>query len=225
VYKSTAAYKLLKKKVTDATTGLKKANAVKAKTKSAKATKAKKVAAATKVLNTAKANESKALKAVYVNSFSGVVVPAAVPATLVNGDANWTFGQYTTRVFVRNGAMIELCYSIDESNEFAHSDLDPITYMTDEEKLESISGYQLADLDGDDLNGVEIRVLPSLRAEALKGPAKSRSAITTNLINLLQANGLDAEAFDVGAMTGATYSIRGFHQSLQAALVAAKLPA
>jgi hypothetical protein len=223
VYKSTAAYKLLKKKVTDATTGLKKANAVKASTKAAKATKAKKVAAATKVLNTAKANESKAVNAVYVKSYSASVIPAAVAEPSLGG--NWIYGQYTTRVFVRNGVMIDLCYSVDESDEFAHNNLTPESVMTEEEKLTSLNDYQNIDAFYDDPDAIVLPLLPTLRTEALKGPAKSRAAITNNLVNFLVSVGFDAEASDVGAMTGATYSIRGFHQSLQAALVAAKLPA
>lgn len=224
-YKAGSAYKALKAKVTTATATLKKANAVKATTKAAKAAKAKKVTAATKALNTAKSNESKGIAAISVKSASGTALPAAVPANLVNGDANWTFGQYTTRVFVRNGAMIELCYSIDEGDDYAHSDLDPVTHMTSAEKLQSISDYQLIDLDFDPSNGSQIELLPSLRTEALKSPAKSRAAVTTNLVNFLQVNGIDADASDVGAFSGATYTIRGFHLSLQAALIAANVPA
>lgn len=212
-YKSTPAYKALKKKVTDATAALKKANAVKASTKAAKATKAKKVAAATKALNTAKGFESKALNAVYVNSFSGVAVPTAVPATSSSGaGGNWTFGQYTTRVFVRNGAMIDLCYSVDESDTFAQNDLDVISYMTEEDKATSLT-YQYGDL----------QLLPTLRTEALKSPAKSKSAINQNIVTWLQA--VDDTITEIGANSGCTYTVQGFQQSLQAALVAAKLPA
>jgi hypothetical protein len=212
-YKSTPAYKALKKKVTDATTALKKANAVKASTKAAKATKAKKVAAATKVLNTAKGFESKAVNAIYVNSFSGVAVPTAVPATSSSGaGGNWTFGQYTTRVFVRNGAMIDLCYSVDESDAFAANDLEVVSYMTEEDKTLSLT-YQYG----------ELQLLPSLRTEALKSPAKSRAAINGNLVTWLQS--LDDTITEIGANSGCTYTVQGFQQSLQAALVAAKLPA
>jgi hypothetical protein len=213
VYKSTPAYKLLKKKVADATASLKKANATKASTKAAKTAKAKKVATATKALNTAKSNESKGLKSVVVNSFSGTAIPSAVPATSSSSArGNWTFGQYTTRVFVRNGTMIDACYSVDESNEFAQNDLNPVSYMTEEDKATSLT-YQYGDID----------LLPSLRTEALKSPAKSRTAINQNLVSWLQ--GLDDTITEIGANSGCTYTVQGFQQSLQAALVAAKLPA
>ena len=212
-YKSTPAYKALKKKVTDATTALKKVNAGKATTKAAKASKTKKVAAATKVLNTAKGFESKALNAVYVKSFSGSAVPDAVVASSSSGaEGNWTFGQYTTRVFVRNGALINLCYSVDESDAYASNDLDVVSYMTEEDKTLSLT-YQYGDL----------QLLPTLRTEALKSPAKSRAAINQNLVSWLQS--IDDTISEIGANSGCTYTVQGFQQSLQAALVAAKLPA
>lgn len=212
-YKTGSAYKALKAKVTAATTALNKAKAAKATTKAAKAAKVKKVATATKALNTAKSNEAKGIAAISVKSSTGSALPAAVPATSSsNAGGNWTFGQYTTRVFVRNGSLIDLCYSVDESAAYGKNDLDPVSIMTEEDKTLSLT-YQYGDID----------LLPTLRTESLKSPAKSRAVINGNVVTWLQS--LDETITEVGVGSACTYTVQGFQQSLQAALIAANVPA
>ena len=84
--------------------------------------------------------------------------------------------------------------------------------MTEDDKTLSLT-YQYGD----------INLLPTLRTEALKSPAKSRAAINGNLVTWLQS--LDETITEVGANSGCTYTVQGFQQSLQAALIAASIPA
>ena len=124
----------------------------------------------------------------------------------------WHWGTYTTRIQVRNKKVIDLCYLVDESA--AANNATPSVAATPEDLATSLNTYQ---------DSSESHLLPTLRTESLKSPAKTAAGILANVDAFTATWFGSTAALDYGAGSGATYSLAGFKGSLQAALIAANL--
>ena len=201
-----------------AATAAKAAVLKKAKTAKAKAAAAKAVAAA-------KAKETAGItafrKANFVYSTSGSNTPAAIAAT--DRPGVWSWGTYTTRAVFRGGQLVNVCTSVDESA--AGNDLG--TAATADDIATSASLYQgMASGMDQDIPGA----IPVLQYAALAKPAVSQTAIINNVSQCITQDYMTTSApcikgglaLTVGGLTGATYTVSGFKDSLQAALTSAK---
>lgn len=185
------------------------AAAVKNAQKALKGKKGKAKAAAEKNLAKAIAKRDKALAdattAATVTQFAATVTGDPVLEATRNNDP-YTWGDYTTRIFVKAGKVVDLCYAIDESD---HSPEDQQTSLA-----EYISLWPLDDM-----------------ASQLVPGNSSKTAAQINASFAEQVNSywfdMTAEEYDwntqMGAMSGATYTIKTFYDSIQAALVEAEL--
>lgn len=177
--------------------------AVKNAQKALKGKKGKAKTAAQKNLTKAIAKRNKALAdattAASVSQFA-----ATVTGDFVDGDRIW--GDYTTRIFVKAGKVVGLCYNIDESA------------VSEADRAESLANYiSLVD--------------PDAAVDAIIPNSNGRTATQINADYGTYVEDLMASfevpdyswATDLGAMTGATYTIKTFYSSIQAALVEADL--
>ncbi|MEY2672357.1 MAG: hypothetical protein RLZZ508_234 [Actinomycetota bacterium] len=189
-YKGGAKYKQLVAAVKNAEKALKKA-------------KGKSKTAAQKNLNKAKAKRDAALAA----ATSGATVSqfkATVTGDFVDVDRTW--GDYSTRIFVKAGKVVDLCYNIDES---MHTEEDRTTSQNDYIAL----------------------VNPDAIVDALMPNANGRTVTQINNAYGTYVEDLMASydvldyswATDLGAMTGATYTVKTFYDSIQAVLIEANL--
>lgn len=191
--------------------------------KKAKTAKAKSVAA--KAVAAAKAKETAGItafrKANFVYSTSGQNTPAAIAAT--DREGLWSWGTYTTRAIFKGGALVSVCTHVDESA--AGNNLGAVA--TAEDIATSASLYQgmAAGMD-QDIPGA----IPVLQYAALAKPAVSQTAIINNVSQCITQDYMTTTspcikgglALTVGGLTGATYTVSGFKDSLQAALTSAK---
>ena len=222
ILKTKASYKKLEANVAKADKALKAAK----KIKGAKGKKA--VAAATKALNAAKAARTKAQDAVFIKLFSATVTPQPVSAGLFGAGDNkdntklWNWGDYTARVMVKNKVAVDICVKVSEDASNSKT-TDNSDHATASDLNTSLTQYQEP-------------YLPVLRTEALNGAKISKSAIlarvatkvTTDVDNFFGAEGPVVTAggyVTIGANSGATYTIEGFYNSVQAALVKSNLKA
>lgn len=202
-YKKTAGYKGIHAKNLAAAAAL-----AAAKRQHKPAATIKVLTAKAKAASQADANAIANFKKTHdVTSFSASVTPHAVAGDGTH-PGNWNWGVYTTRIYVKNKAVVAggVCTSINESN--AHNDAVPPVTASAEDLTQSADLYQAA-------------VLPTLKSAALHGPAMNKAAILarvhTEIVTTLGA------ADNLGTNSGASYSVQGFYDSLQAALVKAKL--
>ena len=214
-FKKTPAFKKVA-----ANTAAKAAALVKAKKTKNKA----KIAAATKAYNAAVAAQGKAVanfvKANYVSSSSGTSVPAAVsPSGSVDFVGAWTWGKYTTRVYVKGGAMIGVCNNVNEdvnaentSHVTAHS-VDP----TDAWKTTSYDSYQSVSIP------IMLQAAQGKTGSFTGAATKGKILPRVHTLIVDTTNGFSGAASPLGAGSGATYSVQGFYNSLQAALIKSKL--
>ena len=189
-YKGGAKYKQLVAAVKNAEKALKKA-------------KGKSKTAAQKNLNKAKAKRDAALAA----ATSGATVSqfkATVTGDFVDVDRTW--GDYSTRIFVKAGKVVDLCYSIDES------------MHTEEDRTTSQNDY------------ISLWPLDDLATELVPGnSAKTAAQINEKYAEYINGYWFDmtTESYDwnsqLGAMTGATYTVKTFYDSIQAVLIEANL--
>lgn len=212
-YKKSAPFKKLV-----AATAAKNVALKKAKTAKAKAA-AKKAVAVAKGKETAGINAF--MKANFVYSTSGQNTPTAVAATDRAGV--WSWGTYTTRAMFKGGVLVNVCTHVDETN--AGNDLG--TAATEEDIATSASLYQGMTVGMDqDIPGV----IPVLQYAALAKPGVSKTAIINNVTQCITQDYLTTTApcikgglaMEVGGLTGASYTVNGFRDSLQAALTSAK---
>ena len=208
-YKRTATYKKIA-----ANTAAKSAALVKAKKTKNKV----KIAAATKAYNAALAAQNSALANYTISSSSGVSVPDASPSGSLTFQGDWTWGKYTTRVYVKGGKMLSVCNNVNENvnakntlGVTAHS-VDP----TDAWKTTSYDSYQSG-------------AIPPMLDAALgkvgsyKGPATKGKILPRVHTLIVAPTGFSGASSPLGAGSGATYSVQGFYNSLQAALIKSKL--
>lgn len=212
-YKKSAPFKNLVAATAAKTAVLKKAKTAKAK------------AAAAKAVAAAKGRETAGItafrKANFVYSTSGSNTPAAIAAADRLG--LWSWGTYTTRAMFQGGTLVNVCTSVDESG--AGNNLG--TAATPEDIATSASLYQgmAAGMD-QDIPGA----IPVLQYAALAKPAVSQTAIINNVSQCITQDYMTTTApcikgglaLTVGGLTGATYTVSGFKDSLQAALTSAK---
>lgn len=185
------------------------AAAVKNAQKALKGKKGKAKVAAEKNLAKAIAKRNKALAdattAATVTQFAATVTGDAVLESTRNNDP-YTWGDYTTRIFVKAGKVVDLCYAIDESD---HSPEDQQTSLND-----YISLWPLDDM--------ATQLVPG-------NSAKTAAQINSSFAEQVNSYWFDmtAEEYDwdtqLGAMSGATYTIKTFYDSIQAALIEAEL--
>jgi len=212
-YKKSVPFKKLVAATAAKTAVLKKAKTAKAK------------AAAQKAVALAKGKETAGInafmKANFVYSTSGNFTPTAVPAQDRAGV--WSWGTYTTRAMFQGGKLVAVCTHVDESA--AGNDLG--TPATEEDIATSASLYQGMAMGMDqDIPGV----IPVLQYAALAKPAVSKTAIINNVSQCITQDYLTTTtpcikgglALEVGGLTGASYTVSGFRDSLQAALTSAK---
>jgi len=191
-YKGNAKYKQLVAAVKNAEKALKKA-------------KGKSKTAAQKNLNKAKAKRDAAL-ATATSEATVTQFKATVTGTPVDVDRTW--GDYSTRIFVKGGKVVDLCYSIDES------------MVSESDRTTSQNDY------------ISIWPLDDLATELVPGNStKTAAQINTKFAEYVNGYWFDmtAETYDwntqLGAMSGATYTIKTFYDSIQAALLEANLVA
>jgi hypothetical protein len=216
VYHSSAAYKAAKKKVTDATAAVAKAKKIKnAKSRAAavKTANAKLTSAKTALASA----ESKALAVVHVKRFSATVTPNMVDATA--GDptysGKWNWGTYTSHVLVKNKVVQNICLVVDETGAKSETDVVPTSGDATKDLEVSVATYQEP-------------VIPVLRTEALNGDLNDQSVIlarvSAKVVSELFGDGATASTTrtgytNIGSMSGATYTVEGFYNSLQQALL------
>lgn len=187
-------------------------------------TKAKK-AAAKKLLDAAKNKKNAAIAAFKKNSyyyaFSGDATPS--PIAVASREGLWNWGTYTTRILVNKKTVKKVCTYVDESA--AGNNLG--TAATSEDLNTSIVQYQMPD------SGLDAEIpgtLPVLWAATLVAPATKATTIAANVTTCISqsweeksgpcvAGGLAIAEF--GGLTGATYTVNGYKDSLQAALTKA----
>lgn len=177
--------------------------AVKNAQKAANKAKGKAKKAADKNLAKAIAKRNKALAdataAATVTQFA-----ATVTGDFVDTDKTW--GDYTTRIFVKSGKVVDLCYNIDESA------------VSESDRAESLNNYiSLVDPDA-----AVAAIVPNSNGRTA---AQINSAYGTYIEELLASFDVPdySWATDLGAMTGATYTVKTFYSSIQAALIEAEL--
>jgi hypothetical protein len=208
VLKKDAGYKKKAAAVTKAE------KAVTAAKKKKGAAKTKALAAANKALKAAKASRDAAINAVTLKLATASVEPNAV-AAIAGGnldETNWNWGTYTARVIVKNKVVKDICVTVDETN--AHDDSNPAVSARTEDKATSADTY------------IDVLV-PMLRTEAVASNMNDQSDILGRVAALVTGAGGAAPAASqtrvgyttIGAGTGSSYTIEGFYNSLQAALL------
>ncbi len=198
--------------------------------------KAAKTAAAKKVTKAAwlkaKAKQATALaawtKLNTYSTFAGVATPAAVGIPVSSQPThpgNWQWGTYTTRVLIKGGALRAVCTSVNEAN--AGNDQVPRQLASAQDKLDSASLYQGADKP---MSTPVPGTLPVLWFAATVGAPKTAAASAAHVTKCATDNWNTVSAIcpkaglsdPVSGLTGATYTVNGFKQSLQKALTTAK---
>ncbi|MEY3696398.1 MAG: hypothetical protein RJA41_48 [Actinomycetota bacterium] len=182
--------------------------AVKNAQKALKGKKGKAKVAAEKNLAKAIAKRNAALAtattAATVSQFKATVTGTAVYEQ--TRDENISWGDYSTRIFVKAGKVVDLCYSIDESG---HSEEDQATSLND-----YISLWPLDDLATELVPGNSSKTATQINEKFAEYVNNYWFEMTT-------------ESYDwdtqLGAMSGATYTIKTFYDSIQASLIAADL--
>jgi hypothetical protein len=184
--------------------------AVKNSQKALKGKKGKAKTAAQKNLTKAIGKRNAALAtattAATVTQFKATVTGTPVFESTRETDLTW--GEYSTRIFVKGGKVVDLCYSIDES----------MVLEADRETSQNdfISLWPLDDItDG---------LVPG-------GSSKTAAQINTSFVNqvetYIQSFGSDLSTWtwseNLGALTSATYTAKTYYDSIQAVLIEAQL--
>jgi hypothetical protein len=159
----------------------------------------------TKAISKRDAALATATTAATVNQFKATVTGTPVLESTLNNEP-YSWGDYSTRIFVKGTKVVELCYSIDES---MHTPEHQATSQND-----FISLWPLEDL-----------------TDQLVPGQSSKSATQINETFADYINGywfdMTAEEYDwntqLGAMSSATYTIKTYYDSIQAALIEAEL--
>ena len=209
VLKTKSTYKKLLANVTKAE------KAVTAAKKKKGAAKTKALAAANKSLASAKSARDAAINAVTLKLNTATFTPNPVAAEAGSPAVAdfWNWGVYKTRVISKNKAVVDICVTVDETNAKSENDVLP----TAQNLEDSVSAYQTDNL-------------ALLRTEALTGAKVSRAVILGRVnAKIVEFGGAAAVTTNgyttIGAGTGATYTVEGFYNSLQAALVASPVKA
>ncbi|MEN9692807.1 MAG: hypothetical protein RLZZ330_451 [Actinomycetota bacterium] len=185
--------------------------AVKNAQKALKGKKGKAKTTAQKNLDKAIAKRNKALAdattAATVTQFAATVTGTPVLET-TRENAMMTWGDYTTRIFVKGGKAVDLCYAIDESD---HSAEDQAISQND-----YISLWPLDD--------IATELVPGNSA---KTAVQINTSFEDQVNTYIQSFGEDFADWtwdtQLGAMTSATYTVKTFYDSIQAALIEAEL--
>jgi hypothetical protein len=222
-YKKSAAYTKFDKPVVAAKLKLKKAKTPAAKKAAALALK-KAVAAAAK-------NKAKALAAwTKLNTYStyaGVATPPPVASDSTH-PGTWNWGVYTTRILVKGGKLVKVCTAVNES---AAGPVGVADTRTPQQKIDDLKTSQ------DTYQGINKPMsqtipgtLPVLWFATTFAPSTSLAAVTAHV------NKCATDAYTVTSavcpkggltdpvthLTGATYTVNGYQQSLQKALTVAR---
>ncbi len=180
--------------------------AVKNAQKAAKKAKGKAKKAADKNLAKAIAKRDAAL-ATATTAATVTQFKATVTGDFVDGDKTW--GDYSTRIFVKQGKVVDLCYAIDES-----------MISSEQDRIDSqdlyISVWPLDDITSELVPG-----------NSSKTAAQINTSFADQVTTYVQSFGEDFTSWtwanDLGAMTGATYTVKTYYDSIQAALLEADL--
>ena len=185
-------------------------------TKAEKAVKAAKkkggaaLKAANKSLAAAKAARDAAINAVTLKLNTATFEPNHVTATAGSPSVSgvWNWGIYKTRVISKNKAVVDICVTVDETNAKSDTDVAPSA----QDLVDSVELYQTDNI-------------ALLRTEALTGAKVSRAVIlgrvNSKIVEFSGAAAVTSNGYTtIGAGTGATYTVEGFYNSLQAALIA-----
>jgi hypothetical protein len=179
------------------------AAAVKNAQKALKGKKGKAKTAAQKNLTKAIAKRDAALAAA-TTAATVTQFKATVTGEVVDVDRTW--GDYSTRVFVKAGKVVDLCYNIDES------------MVSEGDRETSLTEYiSLVDPDA-----AVSAIMPNSNGRTA---TQINSAYGTYIEDLMASFEYPDYSWstDLGAMTGATYTIKTFYSSIQAALLEADL--
>lgn len=154
--------------------------------------------------------------------FTGSATPAPVAIDTPEHPGSWSWGTYTTRVLTKGGKVVKACSSVDES-----AAGNGTVAATEQDKATSRDLYQGIDKPMTlDIPGT----LPVLWYAAAAAPSTSAASVMAHVqkcvadeytvVSAVCPKGGLAQS--VGGLTGATYTVNGFEQSLQKALTSAK---
>jgi hypothetical protein len=129
---------------------------------------------------------------------------ATVTGDFVDVDRTW--GDYSTRIFVKAEKVIDLCYNIDESMISA-----PDRETSQAEYIDLVNPDALVDA-----------VMPNSNGRTVTQLNTAYGTYVEDLMASFEVTDY-SWATDLGAMTGATYTVKTFYDSIQAALIEAEL--
>ena len=208
-YKKTAKYKAL-----HAVTVAKTAAWTKKKNATTLAAKKKAIAAEAAAIAAFK-------KSNYTTSFSASSQPAGIDPT---GSATlpgaWQWGKYTTRVYVKAGKVVAggVCVKVNESAAYVTNNTPQASAQLAEYNLTGNWVTTSEDLQAAALRGVGIDGKGMVGAAAPGGTkAQINARVNTEVVSVFLST------LPTGAGTGASYTVQGFNQSLQLALIKAKV--
>ncbi|MEI6374294.1 MAG: hypothetical protein WCP26_11000 [Actinomycetes bacterium] len=211
-YKKTAKYKAL-----HAATVAKTAAWKKKKNATTLAAKKKSIAAEAAAIAAYK-------KANYTTSFSYSYQPSGIDPT---GSAAlpgaWQWGKYTTRIYVKAGKVVAggVCNAVNESAPYVtNNTADAATQLAAYNTANPSSSWETFSLSVQDmvLRGVSLDSKGMIGTAAIGGTkAQINTRLNTEVVNVF------GSTLPTGAGTTASYSIQGFYNSLQGALIKAKV--
>jgi hypothetical protein len=192
--------------------------------------KGKAKVAALKKYKAAQVKEAAAIaafkKANTYNSFSGKNTPTPINTTSPDHPGVWNWGDYYTRVIVKGGAVTDVCTFIDQTND---GSVTAGTPASDVDKTTSRDTYQ--GINAPFATSPIPGTLPVLWNATLAKPTKTQAAVEAHVNQCIHQSytvltapctkgGLVVDAMT--GLTGATYTVQGYADSLHAALTAAK---